>query len=143
MCLWAREDRRKHRKIRWARHVLYVPSMGSLTRFQLAFAVMTLGLVGCARSYPVPTQAMARAAVEVHLAEQAGATHTREGAQLHAQAAEALDASRRAVARGRNQESEALANQCTTYAQQARYQVQRRTLVATSSAPAVTLAKVP
>ena len=104
---------------------------------------MTLGLVGCARSYPVPTQAMARAAVEVHRAEQAGAMHMRESAELHARAAEALDASRRAVARGDNQESEALAIKCTTYAQQARHQLQRRSLVATSSAPAVSLAKIP
>lgn len=117
--------------------------MGSRIRFQLVFVVITLGLVGCASSYPVPTQAMARAAVEVHRAEQAGALHTRESAELHARAAEALDASRRAVARGQNQKSEALAHQCTTYALQARYQVQRRSLVATPHPPAATLAKIP
>lgn len=117
--------------------------MGSLTRFQLALGFMAVALVGCAHSYPVPTRAMARAAVEVHLAEQAGVMHMRESAELHARAQEALEASRRAVARGHNQRSEALAVQCATYAQKARYQLQRRALVLATTAPAVTLAKVP
>ncbi len=89
-------------------------------RLSLVVAACALSLAACAGNHPVPTQAMAKAAVEIHLAEKEGARHTPDGAKLCAQAEQALEQSRKSVARGRNRESAELAEQGYNFARRAR-----------------------
>ncbi len=107
------------------------PSMGSFQQYRVfGLAVLGLSLSACAGAYPVPTQAMAKAAVELHLAEQEGARHTPDGARLCEESEKALKDSRKLVARGNNRESGVLAERGYEYAHQARNRAPTTTLAA-------------
>ena len=96
-------------------------------------------MTACAAAHPVPTQAMAKAAVELHLAEQAGARRTPDGARLCTASEEALQASRKLVGHGKNRESQVLAERGYNFARHAREQAAVASL-ATGQAPVVSLA---
>ena len=63
---------------------------------------------------------MAKAAMELHLAQQAGAKYAPKSSALCSQAEQALEQSRKAVARGKNEDSEVFAKRGYEYARLAR-----------------------
>lgn len=77
-------------------------------------------LPACARTQPIPTQLMAKTAMELHVAEQQGARYSPEGALLCHRAEEALEHSRRQVFRGNNDAARAAAERGYEYARRAR-----------------------
>jgi hypothetical protein len=84
------------------------------------FLVAALALIGCANTHTIPTQAMARAAIELHVAEQHGARYSAEGAALCKRAEVALEQARRRAFRGQPEAALAVAEDGYAYARQAR-----------------------
>jgi hypothetical protein len=87
---------------------------------RLAVFGALMALPACAASHPIPTELMAKTAMELHAAEAQGARHSAEGARLCQHAEEALEQSRRQVFRGRNQDAQATAERGYSFARQAR-----------------------
>jgi hypothetical protein len=74
---------------------------------------------GCAEVYPIPTQDMAKATMELHVAEQQGARYSPEGAHLCQLAEAAIEQSRRSVFRGERREAHVAALESYEYAREA------------------------
>jgi hypothetical protein len=101
-----------------------------MRRSVLATIVVALLGTGCAGQVksPVPTTQMAQASMAVHRAHQSSCRRYPDGLALYEKAEHALDASRKRVRAGDNEQAKQLANQALFYARQAlAVQTQMRT----------------